>query len=145
MKEGRDKRRREESDGESGGGGERGDTGVRCTGGKEAESLGGSQAALSVSVAAQSGLPSLWPRKPSLLPRTTSHPDHTALLSFSVHFILESSHTFIWICYSCKDFALDYFKPIEFEAVFHSLFIGLWHGHYMSQGDKLYVVVMRTN
>lgn len=58
MKEGRDKRRREESDGESGGRGERGDTGARCTeGGKEAESLGGSQAALSVSVAAQSGLP----------------------------------------------------------------------------------------
>lgn len=35
MKEGRDKRRREESDGESGGRGERGDTGARCTeGGK---------------------------------------------------------------------------------------------------------------
>lgn len=41
---------------------ERGDTGARCAGGgKEAESLGGSQAALSVSVAAQSGLLSPWP------------------------------------------------------------------------------------
>lgn len=39
VKEGRDKRRREESEGESGGGGERGDTGARCAGGKRRPSL----------------------------------------------------------------------------------------------------------
>lgn len=71
-----------------------------------AESLGGSQAALSVSVAAQSGLLSPWPRKPSLLPSTASRPEHAgALLSSRVHLVLSSSHTrtFIWIWHTCED------------------------------------------
>ncbi|CAB1453008.1 unnamed protein product [Pleuronectes platessa] len=72
VKEGRDKRRRGESEGESGGGGGRRRGSAMHGGGKEAVSLGGSQAALSVSVAAQSGLPSPWPREPAHLPCTTS-------------------------------------------------------------------------
>lgn len=58
--------------------------------------------------------------KPPLPPRTASHPDHAALLSSPVHLVLSSSHTrtFIRICYTCKDSPLDYFKPIEPEALF---------------------------
>lgn len=52
--------------------------------GNEAESLGGSQAALSVSVAAQSGLRS--PQAMKIPPQwTTSHSDHSAFLSSAAH------------------------------------------------------------
>lgn len=126
MKERRYKRRREGSDGKSGGRAERGDTGARWTeggggfGGKEAESLGGSQAALSISVAEQSGLPAPLAMKtfPSPPPSPAPHPSLTAASS-SPPLPTSSSHstshtpTFIQICYSYKDFPAPCFTPMN--------------------------------
>lgn len=115
-----------------------GQKGVVGWGGKEAESLGGSQAALSISVAEQSGLPAPLAMKtfPSPPPSPAPHPSLTAASS-SPPLPTSSSHstshtpTFIQICYSYKDFPAPCFTPMNPRPSLIR-FRHLQHGHYMS-------------
>lgn len=65
---------------------------------------------------------------PSSLP-PAPHPTLTSALlpcplrPLILSHIHTNTHTFIWMCHTCKDFPLDYFKPIKAGNTFHSLYL----------------------